>query len=84
MLVSTALADLTKKKIMKRSKSAKFVSMTKDIFSDNVHIVNPIDLAIINGKIQSYTSLEEFCVDLQWITHNCLVLYGGQFNFYKK
>lgn len=42
-------------------------------------IVNPIDLTKIKGKISMYTSFEHFMADVQWIVHNCFILFLGKF-----
>ncbi|XP_055306175.1 zinc finger MYND domain-containing protein 11-like [Sitodiplosis mosellana] len=38
-------------------------------------LVNRIDLAGIKDKTYTYTSFFEFLVDVQWIIHNCSVLF---------
>lgn len=41
-------------------------------------IVNPIDLTKIKAKLDSYTSFNEFHADIEWMLHNCVILYSGR------
>ncbi|XP_055307299.1 zinc finger MYND domain-containing protein 11-like, partial [Sitodiplosis mosellana] len=38
-------------------------------------IVNPIDLTKIKENIGTYNSFEHFLADIQWIVHNCFILF---------
>lgn len=40
-------------------------------------IVNPLNLTKIKEKIDKYTSFDQFLADIQWITHNCFILFLG-------
>ncbi|XP_031637919.1 uncharacterized protein LOC116350304 [Contarinia nasturtii] len=38
-------------------------------------IVHPVDLSKIKQKIGTYTSFDHFLSDIQWIVHNCFILF---------
>lgn len=43
-------------------------------------IVHPMDLTKIVEKQHTYDSLYELYTDVQWILHNCTILYPGAMN----
>lgn len=42
-------------------------------------MVNLIDLKMIKAKAHSYASFAELITDIQWIIHNCSIMYPGNF-----
>ncbi|XP_055307301.1 uncharacterized protein LOC129571519 [Sitodiplosis mosellana] len=58
----------------------KFMCLKNPLETDNGKqsgsIVNPIDLTEIKAKTHSYGSLYELYTDVQWLLHNCVILYS--------
>lgn len=71
-----------KKKNMKRNRKGITLNVKdeEDHFFSSVDIVNPIDLPYIKSKARTYTSLDEFLVDVQWFVHNCEISFTGDFH----
>lgn len=55
-----------------------FIKCEEDVFSVSDVIVNPIDLSKIKDKAESYVSLDEFLIDIEWVVHNCQILFTGE------
>lgn len=73
----------SEKKVKKNGKRIKLAARSdKDVFLRD-DILNPVDMAKIELKARnnSYKSLEEFFVDVQWFVHNCEIVYLGEFHF---
>lgn len=51
-----------------------------DIFFKSDEILYPINLLKIRENANSYTSLDEFHIDVQWFVHNCKISFGGEFS----
>lgn len=41
-------------------------------------LVNLVNLSTLSERIATYTSIDAFLIDVQWIEHNCIVLYTSK------
>lgn len=52
--------------------------------NDNKKIINPVDLTEINDNIRSsaYKSLEACISDFEWLYHDCVIYFSGEFKYF--
>lgn len=41
-------------------------------------LVNLVNLSTLSERIATYTSIDAFFIDVQWIVHNCIILYTSK------
>lgn len=47
----------------------------KVVANRSVVIVKPMDLSMLMKNIASYKNFEQFLADVEWMVHNCIILY---------
>lgn len=41
-------------------------------------VVKPMDLSMLMQNIGSYMNFEQFLADVEWMVHNCIILYTSK------
>lgn len=49
------------------------------IYKPTDALVNPIKLTTLKENLDSYKSLEEYLIEVQWIVHNCAAMYTSKY-----
>lgn len=65
-------------------KSPSVDNAAKVVIARPTVIVKPMDLTMIMKNIAAYQNFEQFLADVEWMVHNCMVLYSSECHFNRK